>query len=415
MSPPAGGYRGGERIAMPGLLDGVRVVDLTNVLAGPIATYQLALLGAEVIKIERPGSGDLARRLGADTALNEIGMGASFLAQNAAKRSLTLDLKADGGREALLRLVATADVVVENFRPGVMDRLGLGHDALRAARADIIHCAISGFGQDGPMSANPAYDQIVQGLSGAMSVTGDAETGPLRAGFPVSDSLGGLTAAFAISAALFHRATTGEGRMIDVSMLDSTLVAMGWVVSNHLIAGQAPVAMGNDNFTASPSGAFRTNDGLLNIAANEQSQFEALCHVVGRDDLALDARFRGRDDRKVNRGALTAELEAALAGKSAAEWETILTTAGVPAGRVLTVPEILDHAQIAERGLIARLDPGDGLDRDISVLGSGFLVSGQRPRPLRPPPVLGRDADAILAELGYSDDDIAALRREGVV
>ena len=400
---------------MTGLLDGVRVVDLTNVLAGPIATYQLALLGAEVIKIEKPGSGDLARCLGADAALNEIGMGASFLAQNAAKRSLTLDLKAKEGRAAMLRLIATADAVVENFRPGVMDRLGLGYDALRETREDIIYCAISGFGSDGPLSANPAYDQIVQGLSGAMSVTGTAETGPTRVGFPVSDTVGGLTAAFAISAALFQRARNGEGRVIDVSMLDSTLVAMGWVVSNYLIAGQTPIAMGNDNFTASPSGAFRTGDGLLNIAANEQSQFETLCRIAGRDDLARDLRFRTRDARKDNRAALTAELEAALAGKSAFEWEATLTAAGVPAGRILTVPEILDHEQVAERGLITTFEGGDGDDRDVSVLSSGFRVSGERPRPIHSPPKLGRDTDAILTELGYSKDDISAMRKKGIM
>jgi crotonobetainyl-CoA:carnitine CoA-transferase CaiB-like acyl-CoA transferase len=400
---------------MPGLLDGVRVVDLTNVLAGPIATYQLALLGAEVIKIETPGAGDLARRLGADASLNENGMGASFLAQNAAKRSLTLDLKTADGREVFLRLVAGADAVVENFRPGVMDRLGLGYDTLRETRPDVVYCAISGFGQDGKLSANPAYDQIVQGLAGVMSVTGDAETGPLRVGFPVSDTIGGMTAAFAVAAALFHRARTGEGRQIDVSMLDSTLVAMGWVVSNYLIAGQAPVAIGNENFTASPSGAFRTGDGLLNIAANEQTQFEALCRVVGRDDLAGDKRFREREDRKTNRAMLTAELEAALAERSAAAWEEALTAAGVPAGQVLTVPEILAHPQVAERGLIATFDAFDGVDREVSVARSGFRVSGERPDPEGPPPSLGRDTDAILAELGYSVDDIAALRRNGVV
>ncbi len=400
---------------MTGLFDGVRVVDLTNVLAGPIATYQLALLGAEVIKIEKPGSGDLARRLGADAALNEIGMGASFLAQNAAKRSLTLDLKAEEGRAAMLRLIATADAVVENFRPGVMDRLGLGYEVLRETREDIIYCAISGFGGDGPLSANPAYDQIVQGYSGAMSVSGTAETGPMRAGFPISDTVGGLTAAFAISAALFQRARTGEGRVIDVSMLDSTLVAMGWVVSNYLIAGQTPVAMGNHNFTASPSGAFHTGDGLLNIAANEQSQFEALCQIIGRDDLTRDPLFRAREARKDNRAALTAELETALADKSALEWEVMLTAAGVPAGRVLTVPEILDHAQVAERGLVTTFEADDRDDRDISVLGSGFRVSGERPRPTSSPPELGRDTNTILAELGYSDDDISAMRKKGIM
>ena len=315
----------------------------------------------------------------------------------------------------MLRLIATSDAVVENFRPGVMDRLGLGYEMLRETREDIIYCAISGFGGDGPLSANPAYDQVIQGYSGAMSVSGTAETGPMRAGVPVSDTVGGLTAAFAISAALFHRVRTGEGRVIDVSMLDSTLIAMGWVVSNYLIAGQTPVPMGNHNFTASPSGAFRTGDGLLNIAANEQSQFEALCQIAGRNDLTSDPRFRERDARKDNRAALTTELEIALADKSAMEWEVLLTAAGVPAGKILTVPEILDHAQIAERGLVTTFEANVGDDRDISVLGSGFRVSGERPSPIDSPPELGRDTNAILTELGYSDDDISAMQKKGIM
>ena len=180
----------------------------------------------------------------------------------------------------------TSDVVVENFRPGVMERLGLGYERLKAIKPDLIYCAISGFGQDGPLRLNPAYDQIVQGLSGVMSVTGDAQSAPLRVGYPVADTMGGITAAYAISAALFRRERTGEGEFIDVSMLESTLVAMGWVVSNWLIAGVRPEPMGNENMTASPSGTFRTGEGLLNIAANQQQQFEALCRLIGRPELA---------------------------------------------------------------------------------------------------------------------------------
>jgi CoA:oxalate CoA-transferase len=225
---------------MTGLLAGARVLDLTNVLAGPFCCYQLAQLGADVIKVEVPGSGDLARQLGADPELNRRGMGASFLAQNAGKRSITINLKSDKGRGVFRRLVAASDVVVENFRPGVMERLGLGYPALKAIKPDIIYCAISGFGQDGPLKFNPAYDQIIQGLSGVMSVTGDAETAPLRVGYPVADTMGGITAAFAIAAALFRRERSGEGELIDVSMLESTLVAMGWQVSNWLIAGVRP-------------------------------------------------------------------------------------------------------------------------------------------------------------------------------
>jgi CoA:oxalate CoA-transferase len=262
------------------LLDGVRVLDLTNVLAGPFCCYQLAQLGADVIKVEAPGSGDLARQLGADSGLNEKLMGASFLAQNAGKRSITINLKHPTGNKVFRRLVATADALVENFRPGVMDRLGLNYAVLKTLKPDLIYCAISGFGQDGPLKDNPAYDQIVQGLSGVMSVTGDPNTAPLRVGYPVADTIGGITAAFAIAAALFRRERNGEGEFIDVSMLEATLVTMGWVVSNWLIAGVRPAPMGNENMTASPSGTFKTGVGLLNIAANKQEQFQKLCELI---------------------------------------------------------------------------------------------------------------------------------------
>ncbi len=261
---------------------GFRILELTNVLAGPFCAYQLAMLGAELVKIEMPGTGDLARRLGADEELNGRQMGASFLAQNAGKKSVTLNLATEGGRQAFLRLVETAQVVVENFRPGVMSRLGLGYEDLRRINPRIIYCAISGYGQEGPMRNAPAYDQIIQGMSGLMSVSGDAETAPLRVGAPVADTIGGLTAAFAIAAALVRLERHGEGTFIDVSMLDATMVTMGWVLSNYLIADHTPLPMGNDNFTAAPSGTFRTGNGLLNIAANKQEQFEAL--RPGRSD-----------------------------------------------------------------------------------------------------------------------------------
>ena len=220
------------------LLKSIRVLDLTNVLSGPFCGYQMALLGADVIKVESPEGGDLARQLGADAGLNRDYLGASFLAQNGGKRSIELNLKKPEDVETFKSLVQTADVVLENFRPGVMDRLGLGYEALKAIKGDIVYCAISGFGKDGPLSGAPAYDQIIQGLSGLMSITGDSESAPLRVGYPLCDTLGGMTAAFAICAALVRRAHSGEGAFVDVSMLDSTLVSMGWIVSNLLIAGQ---------------------------------------------------------------------------------------------------------------------------------------------------------------------------------
>lgn len=397
------------------LLEGVRVLDLTNVLAGPFCAYQLALLGAEVIKVETPNGGDLARQLGASPELSAQLMGASFLAQNANKKSVTINLKSDDGKEAFKRLVQSADVLVENFRPGVMTRLGVGYDDLKPINPKLIFCAISGFGQDGPMRGAPAYDQIVQGLSGVMSITGDQKSAPLRVGYPVCDSIGGITAAFAIASALVRQRQTGEGCFLDVSMLDSTLATMGWIVSNHLIVGQDPVPMGNDNFTAAPSGAFKTADGLLNIAANKQEQFAALMEIIGRVELATDPRFAHREDRKKNRAALTIEVEKGLAAKSAAEWEPLLAKAGIPAGRVLSVPEALSLDQVRERELVEEVDGFDVLGRPLSLITAGYRVGGAGRRLHSPPPRLGEQTDEILGSVGYSSTDIAELRQAGAI
>jgi CoA:oxalate CoA-transferase len=397
------------------MLSGLRVLDLTNVLAGPFCAYQLALLGADVIKVEAPGGGDLARQLGADPALSAQLMGASFLAQNANKKSIAIDLKKAAGTALFKRLVAGADVLIENFRPGVMDRLGLGYDALNALNEGLVYCAISGFGQSGPMHAAPAYDQIVQGLSGVMSITGDEQSAPLRVGYPMADSIGGITAAFAIAAALVGRSSSGKGAFIDVSMLDSTIATMGWIVSNYLIAGKAPTPIGNDNFTAAPSGAFTTGDGLLNIAANKQEQFEALARLIGREDLIRDVRFAAREARKKNRAALNAEIEAALASGSAIEWEVALNGVGVPAGRVLTVPEALALDQVRGRGFVHNFYHVEALNRPLAVTRAGYLMSERGPALHSPPPQLGEHSDQILAALGYSAAEVAALRAEEVI
>ena len=396
-------------------LDGIRVLDLTNVLAGPLCAYQLALLGADVIKVEVPETGDLARQLGSDAKLNAQRMGASFLAQNGGKKSVTLNLKHDAGKDVLRRLVATADVLVENFRPGVMARLGLSYEELSAINPKLVYCAITGFGQEGPMRDAPAYDQIIQGLSGMMSVTGDADSAPLRAGYPVADTISGIMAAFAICAAVVRRQRSGEGAFIDVAMLDSALVSMGWVISNYLIAGVEPKPHGNDNFTAAPSGTFRTGDGLLDIAANKQEQFEALARAVGREDLVFDERFARRENRKQNRKALTAELESALAARPASQWEKELVRQGVPAGCVLSLPQALDLEQVAVRGLLQEFPAVPGAERPIKVARTGFKLSNGDPGSDRPPPQLGEHTDALLAELGYSQADIAALREKGAV
>ncbi|RUV39708.1 MAG: CoA transferase [Mesorhizobium sp.] len=384
---------------MTELLSGIRVLDLTNVLAGPYCAYQLALLGADVIKVEAPQGGDLARQLGGSPKLNSAGMGASFLAQNAGKRSVVLDLKQQADRERFFDLVASADALVENFRPGVMDRLGLGYEALKTVRPGLVYCAISGFGQTGPMRDNPAYDQIIQGLSGIMSITGTPETAPLRVGYPVADTLGGLVGAFAITSALVRQKTSGEGAFLDVSMLECTLSALGWPVSNYLTAGIDPKPMGNENMTAAPSGTFRTGDGLVNIAANKQEQFVALCRLIGRPELASDVRFAERETRKRNRAALKVEIEDALAGASAAAWEEMLNRAGVPAGRVLTIPQVLAEPQVLERRVTANFDDVAGMDKPLTVLRGGFMVDGEAPLPTKPPPALGEHMGEVFADL----------------
>jgi len=392
-------------------LSGIRVLDLTNVLAGPFACHQLAHLGAEVIKVEAVARGDLARNLGADAELSAKGMGISFLAQNPGKKSLTLNLKDPRGKQALTRLVAASDVLVENFRPGVMDRLGLGFDSLKTRNPSLIYCAISGFGQDGPWADRPAYDQIIQGLSGVMSVTGDADSAPLRVGYPLADTVGGLTAAMAITAALN---APDRGTFIDISMLDSVLATMGWVVSNHLVGGVAPTPQGNENPTSAPSGTFQCADGLINIAANKDEQWDLLARHLERPDLLEHPDFATREDRKANRLRLKAELETVLTKRPARDWSRELNGIGVPAGAVMTVPEILGHPQIADRGLLARFEDAPGVDRAFDLMRIGAMFDGTRPAVDSPPPALGANSEDILGALGYSAADITEMQNEGV-
>ncbi len=399
-----------------GLLAGVRVLDLTTVLAGPYAGYQLSLLGADVIKLERPDGGDLSRELGPSESLGEIKMGSSFLAQNAGKRSVTVNLKTPGGRRVFTRLLAEADVLLENMRPRVLERLGFSWERMREINSRLVYCALSGFGANGPISGRPAYDQIVQGLSGMADVTGHADGEPVRVGFPVCDTAGGLAAALAVCAGLAGRARTGKGCLLDVSMLDTALSGLGWVVSDYLIGGRDPDRVGNENPTASPSGTFRTGDGALVIAANTQAQFDAICQTLDRPDLLRDPRFGTREDRRRHRAELRVEMERTLMVAPAIEWEALLADAGVPAGRVLSVVDALAQDQVTARELLQEVEVRGSADRrSVPILANGIHVDGRAPRPSMAPPRLGEHTDAILASLGYSADEVAGLRAEGAV
>ncbi len=310
-------------------------------------------------------------------------------------------------------MLKTADVVVENFRPGVMARLGFSYEDICKIKPNIIYCAISGFGQTGPDAFKPAYDQIIQGLSGVMDVNGDERLHPLRAGFPVCDTVGGLNAAFAIMAALYHRERTGEGQFIDIALLDSIMPLMGWVAANLLIGGKHPIPMGNDNFTAAPSGAFRTKDGYINIAANQQKQWEDLADAVGLPELKTDPRFQERDTRKGNRKLLTPILEEKLTQNTTEHWVDLLNEKGIPSGDIVGLEKALLSDQIMHRETIKNInEPQIG---DIKIFNLSAKFSKTPASIDTPPPQLSAHTEEILTELGYNKTDFQSLKEKMVI
>jgi CoA:oxalate CoA-transferase len=345
--------------------------------------------------------------------LNQQLMGTSFLAQNSNKKSLTLNLKSPEGREIFQKLVATADVLVENFRPDVMGRLGLAYPVLSKINPRLVYCAISGFGQTGPDAFKPAYDQIIQGLSGVMAINGDERLNPLRAGFPVCDTVGGLNAAFAVLAALFHRERTGEGQFIDVALLDSIMPLLGWVAANLLIGQQPPIPMGNDNFTAAPSGTFATQDGYINIAANKQEQWEAVADLLGVPELKTDPRFQERDNRKKNRRALTPLLEAKLKEKPTAHWVELLNKHDVPSGAILGLEAALNQPQVQHRQTLQQVSV-EGIG-ELRLFGLAAKLEKTPGGIAAPPPRLSAHTDEILGGLGYSPEEIQQLKAARII
>jgi CoA:oxalate CoA-transferase len=399
-------------------LKGIKVVDLTRVVAGPYCTYQLALMGADVTKIEEVGRGDPVRHSGAgsDPHFWKHAMATNFLPQNANKRALTLNLKHAEGREIFLRLARGADVVVENFRAGVMDKLGIGYETLRALNPKLIFCSLTAYGQTGPKARHTAYDGVVQAAGGMMSVIGTRETGPLKVGPPITDYATGMAAAYAIATALFQREREGCGQYIDVSMLDMALALMSSYVTDYFATGNAPGPRGNEPASRSPSaGTYDTQDGKLTLGANEDHQYERLCRVLGLAHVLDDPRFRQIDARRANTDLLRAEFRRVLATRTADEWETLLNDAGVPAARIRTPAEILQHPQITTRGVLHTFKDVKSVERDVTVLSAPFRLAHDGPQLTTPPPAIGEHSDAILGELGYGEVDIQRLRDAGIV
>jgi len=391
---------------------GVRILDFTQVLAGPYASYQLALLGAEVIKIERRGGEDM-RRTPLSREWAERAMAPAFLAVNGNKKSLTLDLQKPAAREIVLRLAEKADVVMENFRAGVMDRLGVGYAALSAVNPRLIYCAISGFGQTGPSSQQAGYDGKIQAMSGIMAITGHPETGPTRAGFAVCDILSGATGAFAISSALFQRTQTGRGQFIDVSMLEASLAFLATQIADYTVAGHHQAQAGNQAVSRKvTANLFRAKDSFLLLAVNDDKQYGALMTALGRADVLDDPRFGDWFQRKEHETALRDIIESALANEDAKVWERRLNDAGAPCASIWKVEEIIDHPQIAARGLMQAVDSPYG---PLRLMGSGFQMAHGGGSLDRLAPAPGADTDSVLAEIGYSADQIAALRAEAII
>ncbi|MGQ9427365.1 CaiB/BaiF CoA transferase family protein [Gilvimarinus sp. F26214L] len=394
-------------------LSGITVVDFSHVMAGPFCTHTLVTLGARVIKVERAGEGDVMRHY--DTRPEFKDCAPPFIAVNAGKESIALDLKNPSAREVARKLIRNADVVVENFRPGVMARLGLGFEECQKENEKIIYCSVSGFGQRGPLRDNPAYDHVVQAMSGVMSLTGEPGSKPMKVGFPVLDTFAGYTAATAIITALLQRERQGTGEYIDVAMLDASLNLMISMVAPWLIAGDVPKKVGNRGFNMSPtSDTFRTGDGDIAIGANTQRQYEALCGALGREDLVDDLRFCTRELRIENENALREEIERTTAQRSAVEWEVLFNQVSVPSAAIRSVPDITAHPHLQERHLKIPIAGGGGEPRS-HTLGPGFDLGSWARKELADAPAIGEHTSALLSALGYSSEDIRRLEADGAV
>lgn len=391
-------------------LAGLRVIDLTQAMAAPYCTMNLADMGADVIKIEPPGEGEPTRQLG---AAHRNGHSATFMTMNRGKRDLAVDLKRAEGVEIMRRLVTTADVFVQNYRPGVAERLGLGWDALSAVNPRLVYCAVSGFGATGPYASRGGYDLIAQGMSGIISVTGDEDGPPAKSGVPLSDLAAGLFAAYGILCALEHRERTGQGQLVDTSLLEAAMALTVWESAEYWVTGRAPRPLGSAHRLSAPYQAIRAADGYVTVGAANDRLFGALCVAVGRPDLAADPRFAGRVERLEHRAALIAEIERTTLTEPRAVWLERLDAAGVPSGPINDYAEALADPQALARDMVVDLiHPGAG---PIKALGVPVKLSDTPGAVDRPAPLLGQHTADILTELGYTESAQCDLRDRGVI
>jgi crotonobetainyl-CoA:carnitine CoA-transferase CaiB-like acyl-CoA transferase len=390
--------------------EGIRVIDITHVLAGPFAAYQLAVLGADVIKVEHPDEPDQSRETGPDRKLARARMGTSFMTQASNKRSLTLDLKTAEGQKILKELAATADVLVENYRPGALDALGLGYEAMAAINPRLIYASMSAFGQDGPKREHTAYDYVIQATSGIMAMTGTPEVNPIKFGSPAIDYATGTTGAFALAAALFQRERTGRGQRIDLAMLDVAMILMGSHLTGFLRTGTHPKPNGNGNEYASNS-CYPTRDGLLMLGASNMRQYRRLWTVLGRPEMAQ----KNPEERERARANEISVLSEILLTRGADEWAEFFQSRHVPAARVRTMGEALEDEHLKYRSVVHQHNAPLPFDGALAVPIAAFKFAAGGPRVDTPPPTVGQHTDEVLAELGYEKAAIAQLRAARVI
>ena len=394
----------------PGPLAGIRVVDLTRVLAGPFATQSLGDLGAEVLKIEPPGGGDETRRF--PPFIGDEGH--YFLGINRNKKSLVVDLQQEAGKEILRRLAADADILVENYRPGVMDRLGLGYAALSEINPRLIYCAISGFGLSGPLRDKPSFDIVTQALSGALSINGERGRMPVKLGIPLGDMVGGIFGPQAILAALHERHRTGKGRLIDISLYDGLIGMLGYFAQLAFITGEDPPPMGSSHPNIVPYGSFPAADGSIIIAVLSERFWGNLCNALERPDLAADPRYANPTLRRDHRDELDETIAGITRTRTVAEWEKRLQEADVPHSPVLGVTAALSSPQALAREMVVEVEHA-AIGR-MKVGGRPIKFPGAKQSPIAAPPTFGQHTAAVLRDaLGYSETEIAALRDAGVI